>query len=158
MTFAKIHLSQEELELVQNAEWLLTKNRIIRKVCDMFGLLSEDIKMMSESYPISFPEIFAASPKISKGENYLGLPYVMLDYPRCFGKLDTFAIRTMFWWGNFFSVTLHLKGKYKSNLLPALQKNFSVLADRNFFISINEDEWRHDFLVDNYAPLMEGEA
>ena len=158
MNPAKIHLSQEELELVQNPEWLLTKNRIIRKVYDMFGLLIDDIKTLSHNYPVFFPEIFAVSPKISKGENYLGLPYVMLDYPRCFGMVDTCAIRTMFWWGNFFSVTLHLKGKYKSALLPSLQKNFNVLADHNFFISINEDEWRHDFLLDNYAPILKGEA
>ena len=38
-------------------------------------------------------EMLFHSPKISKGENYKGLPYVMLDYPRCFGKTDIFAIR-----------------------------------------------------------------
>ena len=158
MNPAKIQLSQEELELVQNPEWLLTKNRIIKKVYDMFGLLIDDIKALSQNYPVLFPEIFVTPPKISKGENYLGLPYVMLDYPRCFGMADTFAIRTMFWWGNFFSVTLHLKGKYKNDLLPALQKSFPVLGDHKFFLSINEDEWRHDFLLDNYAPILESEA
>jgi hypothetical protein len=158
MDRAKIQLSPEELELVQNAEWLLTKNRIIEKVYGMFGLLIDDIKELSQRQPILFSEMFTISPKISKGENYLGLPYVMLDYPRYFGKTDTIAIRTMFWWGNFFSVTLHLKGKYKEALLPSFKTYLPVLADHHFFVSINKDEWRHDFLPDNYREVSRDEA
>ena len=158
MDRAKIQLSREELELVQNAEWLLTKNRIIGKVYEMFALLIDDINMLSQNNALLFPEVFTISPKISKGENYLGLPYVMLDYPRCFGKTDTLAIRTMFWWGNFFSVTLHLKGQYKNTLLPALKNNLPVLSEHHFFLSIDQDEWRHDFLPDNYVPILGNET
>ena len=154
MDRAKIQLSREELELVQNAEWLLTKNRIIGKVYEMFALLIDDINKLSQNNLLLFPEVFSISPKISKGENYLGLPYVMLDYPRCFGKTDTLAIRTMFWWGNFFSVTLHLKGRYKNDLVPALKNNLSFLSEHHFFLGINKDEWRHDFLPDNYVPIL----
>ena len=154
MDRAKIQLSRDELDLVQNAEWLLTKNRIIGKVYEMFALLIDDINKLFQNNALLFPEVFTISPKISKGENYLGLPYVMLDYPRCFGKTDTLAIRTMFWWGNFFSVTLHLKGRYKNDLVPALKNNLSVLSEHHFFLSINKDEWRHDFLPDNYVPIL----
>ena len=37
MSPAKIQLSVEELQLVQNAQWLLTKNIIIEKVYTLFG-------------------------------------------------------------------------------------------------------------------------
>ena len=158
MNRAKIQLSEEELGLVQNAEWLLTKNRIIAKVYEMFGFLISDVQLMLSGNPILSSEIFASSPKISKGENYRGLPYVMLDYPRCFGKSDIFAIRTMFWWGNFFSTTLHLKGTYKNELAPMLQKNLSVLADHHLFLSVDTDEWRHDFEPDNYVPIVHNQA
>jgi hypothetical protein len=154
----KIQLSLEELLLVQNAEWLLTKNRIIGKVYEMFGSLIADVQRMFAINSSLPAEVLAASPKISKGENYQGLPYVMLDYPRCFGKSDTFAIRTMFWWGNFFSVTLHLKGKYKKELLSVLQERLPVLAGHHFFISINLDEWRHDFEPDNYKLIQQSET
>ena len=71
------------------------------------------------------PEVIKTStPKISKGENYKDLPYVMLDYPRCFQKEKTIAIRTFFWWGNFFSINLQLSGEYKEQALPSLQSNF----------------------------------
>ena len=44
----------------------------------------------------------AYSGKISRGENYRGLPYLILDYPAYFSQKDIFAFRTMFWWGHFF--------------------------------------------------------
>ena len=154
MSLAKIQLSEEELILVQNAEWILTKNRIIKKVCEVFGSMVPEIQKLFILRTVVPPEIFVSPAKISKGENYEGLPYVMLDYPRCFGKVDTFAMRTMFWWGNFFSATLHLKGQYKSLLIPLLKSHMHSLALENFFISISAEEWRHDFNPDNYMPII----
>ena len=109
---ANVSLSAFEKQLVTDASWILTKNNIIQKLFVLFGELSEtwQSNTVLQQLPSAINEI---PPKISKGENYEGLPYVMLDYPRCFSKEDVFAIRTFFWWGNFFSITLHLKGKYK---------------------------------------------
>ena len=153
MSLAKIQFSEEELLLVQNAEWLLTKNRIIKKVYEVFGSMVPEIQKLFMIPTVVPNEIFIASAKISKGENYQGLPYVMLDYPRSFGKSDIFAMRTMFWWGNFFSATLHLKGRYKSLLVPLLNSQIQVLAQENFSICISGDEWRHDFNPDNYVSI-----
>src|SRR5262245_43273102 len=105
MNRAKIQLTADELTLVQNADWLLTKNNIIEKVFEMFGDVAAGAGDIFKQHSASLPqEAFVQSPKISKGEKYLGLPYVMLDYPRLFTKDDVFAIRTLFWWGNFFSI------------------------------------------------------
>ena len=139
------------MELVNNTEWILAKHIIIKKVFEMFGEVNELYKQEAKPLHYLFPEnIKQQNGKISRGENYQLLPYAILDYPSFFGKDSIFAVRTMFWWGNFFSVTLHLSGvhkeKYTSNseaLLRFLQKN-------NFFICINEDEWQHHFSNDNY--------
>lgn len=154
MDLAKIRLSQEELLLVQNAEWLLTKNRIIEKTFALFGSLATEVQDIFAGRPLLWPEVLAASPKIFKGENYKGLPYVMLDYPRCFGKQDIFAIRTMFWWGNFFSTTLHVKGRYKTYVQLLLKERWRTFEDHQFYIGIHSDEWRHDFESDNYIPIL----
>jgi len=154
MTSAKIHLSAKELELVKNADLLLTKNTIIEKVFELFGLVGHEVRDMIAQKPIPLPqEILIQSPKISRGENYKGLPYVMLDYPRCFGKENSFAIRCFFWWGNFFSVTLHLKGIYKEKYLPELRKNIELLRKENFFIASSEDEWNHVIEPVHYFPM-----
>ena len=154
MSNSKIHLSPKELELVRNADLLLTKNIIIEKVYELFGSVARGVQQLIEEKPIPFPqEILIQSPKISKGENYKGLPYVMLDYPRCFGKENSFAIRSFFWWGNFFSVTLHLKGIYKEKYLPELKKNIELLRKENFFIASSEDEWNHVIEPEHYFPM-----
>lgn len=96
------------------------------------------------------------TPKISRGENYKGLPWVVLDCPRAFGREDVLAIRTLFWWGHYFSVTLHLKGKYKDMYLPVIREHIHVLAGASFHLSISDDEWRHELDSDNYQPVAEG--
>lgn len=151
---AKIQLSEEELALVQNSAWLLTKNRVIEKVYGLFGEIAHDIRHRVTAEPrFLAEETLTLSPKISKGENYKGLPYVMLDYPRLFSREHIFAIRTMFWWGHFLSVTLHLKGQYKKQYQHSLLRHLPLLAEHGFYVSIGEDEWRHEFEEDNYTPL-----
>ena len=108
-----VELSKNELELVTSSEFILTKNRIIEKVYNLFGALSETYKDALKAGEAFLPdEVFVTSPKIYKGENYLSLPYVMMDCPRIFFKEDMFAIRSFFWWGNYFSITLQLSGVY----------------------------------------------
>src|SRR5688572_24832334 len=104
----KIQLSPDELVMITDTTWILAKQRIIKKVYELFAVVAEDFKLaltVSDPFPTGISQ---QSAKISKGENYLSLPYVMLDYPSAFSKTGICAVRTMFWWGNFFSITLHL--------------------------------------------------
>lgn len=154
MNPAKIQLSADELALVQNGNWLLTKNAIIEKAVALFGELASHIRQDHHAFLSLLPaEVIAISPRISKGEKYQGLPYVILDYPRVFGREDIFAVRTLFWWGNYFSVTLHLRGRYKAQYVPVLEKHVSLLQEHHFLISITADEWQHDLATAHYTPL-----
>src|SRR5215467_3803243 len=111
---SKIQLSTFEMDLLNNSEWILTKNLVIKKAQRLLEEVQETNLRHVKEGSINFPkEVIGISPKISKGENYSGLPWLMLDFPRFFEKEKVFAIRTMFWWGNFFSTTLHLSGQYK---------------------------------------------
>jgi hypothetical protein len=148
---ANVKLSDAELLLVCNEEFILTKNAIINKVFVLFGALSENFVAQLKDFQNVFPEALRLFPKIYKGENYKGLPYVTLDYPRYFSKEKTFAVRCFFWWGNFFSITFHLSGEYAktytSEVLKILQQNNS------WYICINEDQWEHHFNSDNYQLI-----
>ena len=152
MNEAKIQLSTDELLLVQNGQWILTKNAIIQKVYNLFGSLAEEMKSRIEKNNLPV-EVIQTTAKISKGENYKGLPYVMLDCPRLFTKENVFAVRTFFWWANYFSMTLHLKGGYKKKFTASIQKNIFLLKENNFYLSITEDEWHHDIDDRNYILL-----
>jgi len=148
----KITLSDKELSLVTNADWILTKQVIIAKVYDLFAGSIPAIRSGLLNDQVSLPEEVQASvPKIYKGENYLQLPYVMLDHPRCFNREDIFAVRTMFWWANFFSITLHLSGKYVEPVKKKLFKNRELLKS-DFFIGVNENQWEHHFEENNFLP------
>ena len=150
----KIALSDKELKLVCSTEWILTKHAVIQKVYDLFGeilpLFEKAIKEKEEYLPEG---VFINSPKISKGENYKLLPYVMLDYPRYFGKEDTIAIRTFFWWGNFFSVCLQLSGRFKDANFELLNQKFEWLRQNEYCICVNDNAWEHHFEKDNFINL-----
>jgi hypothetical protein len=150
----KIQLSTFEMDLLNNAEWVLTKNQIIKKAQRLLEQVQENIFDYMNQSSVKLPkEVLSISPKISKGENYNGLPWLMLDYPRYFNKEKIFAIRTMFWWGNFFSTTIHLSGEYKEKYSHALIHSHEDLCKHDFYICINEDQWQHHFEKENFLPV-----
>lgn len=154
MNGAKIQLSAFEMDLVQNSDWILTKRVIIDKVYDLFGMLATEYVSLVKNYGYQLPvNISGAPPKISKGENYHGLPFVVLDYPRCFEKENSFAIRNFFWWGNFFSSTIQLKGKYKKQFAENFCNSYFFLSENNYCICISGDEWDFRFNENNLTPV-----
>ncbi|HEX2630675.1 MAG TPA: hypothetical protein VHM26_16780, partial [Chitinophagaceae bacterium] len=135
---AKIRLSSKEQELVIDAGLILTKNAIMRKAWLLLEQLQEAQQSLLLQYaPLLPAEATKTSAKISKGENYKGLPYLVLDQPRYFNRDHVLSIRTMFWWGHFFSTTLHLSGKFKDQYGVHLLDAYRVLGKEDFFICIN---------------------
>lgn len=141
---ANVSLSAFEQQLVTDAGFILTKNGIISKVYQLFGQLSAAWQAHSSIHQLP-AEIIQSSPRISKGENYAGLPYVMLDYPRYFSKEHVFAIRTFFWWGHFFSITLQLKGQYKEQYGPSIADAIKTNQCNGAWINTGDEEWAHHF-------------
>lgn len=149
MQGSKIRLSPAEAALFSDANVILTKNSVINKTVD---LLAEAQSQMMAEAPHLVHEI-SPSPKISKGENYLGLPYIILDYPRVSNGNGLFFIRSMFWWGNFYSSTLQVAGSFKTTNTDFLQQSYKELADKNYFIGVNTDPWVHHFGEENYRSI-----
>lgn len=141
------------MEMVNNADLILTKNGILQKTKQLLENLQNLQQQYIQLYTGNLPsEVFTPSPKISKGENYKGLPYLILDHPRYFDRENIFAIRTMFWWGHFFSITLHLSGRYKKRSEKKIITSRSSLIKNDFYICVQENEWEHHFEKDNYVP------
>jgi hypothetical protein len=166
MDAAKVRLSKEEMALVADPGWILTKNSIMERAVQLMARLSERMgpeleglryRMNNESAGYDPPSDWNTpnwdTPKISRGENYLGLPYVVLDFPRLFTKEHVLAIRTLFWWGNYFSVTLHLKGWVHALFLGAVERHSEELAAAGFQIALSGDEWQHALDGGNYVVL-----
>ena len=142
------------MEMVSTPEIILTKNAILQKIKSF--LENVQIKQLEilEDYASRLPpEILRNSPKISRGENYKGLPWLVLDNPRHFQHNNIFAVRTMFWWGNFFSITLHLSGDHKTKLLIKILENISLLKEKGVHLYKGNDEWEHDLDPNSYKDL-----
>jgi hypothetical protein len=153
---AKIQFSPSEMDLMCNAQLILTKNRILHGVKTLFEGIEQEL--VKRAYYIDDDRLRAMLeplPKISRGENYGGLPYVVLDFPRHFDSINIFAIRTMFWWGHEFSSTLHLSGGPKLEVLKGIEEAYDTLAKHHYYIGVNEDPWQHHFEEDNYLPVSE---
>jgi len=151
---ANVSLSAVELQLVNNRDWILTKNGILQKAVYRFARLGETF--MAEAMVQRLPsDVKAIACKVSRGEQYKGLPYVMLDYPRVFGKEDVLAVRTFFWWGNYFSCTLQLKGTYREmygrKIMQALQQKIIQPG----WLNTSGEEWEHDITSAHYKPAAE---
>jgi hypothetical protein len=154
---SKLTLSAEELELVSNTDWIHAKQRITEQVVQLFGringkqrdIVAQAFGTLDGNSPLSIPG------KISRGEQYIGLPYVVLDYPRCFNQGDILAIRTLFWWGHFFSVQLLLQGEFRNNNMEALASSHARLSQGGFSLCVAESAWHHHFERDNFLPISE---
>ena len=156
MEETKIQFSPAEMELLCNKQIILTKNKALEKIKRLLENLQTRFQSYTQQKPsLAHHEVFFIDPKISKGENYLGLPYLILDYPRCFQQQDIFTIRTMFWWGNFYSTTLHLAGKFKTEFIHRIEDAFPFLSTSGYYIGINPDPWAHHFKEDNYKKVSE---
>ncbi|MGZ3852665.1 MAG: hypothetical protein ACXVBJ_03460 [Flavisolibacter sp.] len=152
MEVSKIHLSTAETELMQNAEIILTKNRVLEKIKTLLEEVQQKQTGLVEKYgSINKSGIFNIPPKISRGDNYLGLPYLILDYPRHSTQNSFFFIRTMFWWGNFFSCTLHVAKESKQNCERNIVDSYSPLKD--YFIAVRDDEWVHHLQESDYRKI-----
>ncbi len=151
MELTKIQLSSSEVELMLNPEVILTKNRVLQKVTGLLEMLQKQQAELVQQNGLQGKDPFIVSPKISRGENYLGLPWLILDYPRASAQKDLFFIRSMFWWGNFFSSTLHLSGRYANQYRQELSNHYSLFT--HAYISISTDPWVHHFEETSYTAI-----
>jgi hypothetical protein len=150
---ANVKLSAAELKLVLDANFILTKNNIIAKVYELFGNLSSFYTDNANKHSSIQEEVCSIFPKISRGENQEGLPWVALDYPRFFSKEHEFSIRTFFWWGNFVSITLLLSGRYQQIYQHSIQQFHQSEKSDHWFLCRHPHKWLHHFREDYYQPL-----
>lgn len=151
MSGVKIQLSPKEIEMASDPGLILTKNRIMDGVMELFGKAAGNATAYAESHKSRLPpEVFAHPPKISRGEQYRHLPWMMLDYPRLFDPPATLAIRHFFWWGHNFSVSLQVSGRFKEMVVD---RKGSWPGDT--YVCVHPSPWEHHFGTDNFTPFKE---
>lgn len=148
--------SKNELAVLADRKFLQTKQIVTQKIQKLLLETEAQLKPVVKQIEIPLLEnILVTAGKISRGEKYESLPYQVLDYPRHFSKESIFTYRTMFWWGNFFSCTLHLQGSVLGCYRNMLQKNLTYLKNDDVYFCINDNPWQYHFREDNYISLKQ---
>ena len=144
----------EELFLT-NPDPMFLKQGIFRKLDQLFGSVQEELKVILNEADWIFPEETDLSRgKISRGENYLGLPWMMLDFPRLFSTEQTVALRTFFWWGNSYSCHLLISGSVLPGAISSLISS-EKRSNSPLLISTGSDPWKHHFNESEFVSLKE---
>ncbi len=152
-------ITEKELLILQDRDFLLTKTTTINKIYNLLELTRDKLKTIVKNSNFSFPEgTDILNGKISKGENYKNLPYMVLDYPALFTTKSVFAYRTMFWWGNFFSASLHLEGMALNYYRKSITLNLDKLLKKNVYIGVGDTPWQYHYEDDNYSLLNEAHS
>jgi hypothetical protein len=150
----EIDFTDEEFRIVSSKALLLSKHAAAHK---MRLLLEQTLKQIDRYITEESPpwhELYNwQGPKISRGENYNGLPYQVLDHPRYFHSKDALAFRVMCWWGHYFCHTLHISGKFLQANKKRYLENLYKIKSGGLFLGINQDPWKYEFNDEYYQKL-----
>lgn len=153
--FTKIQFSEAELLLMANSDFFLTKKKITEKIYTLFSDCANELEIFLNANRTKFPvALNSLRPKITRGEKYEDLPYIVLDYPAIFNADDIFALRTIYHWAHGFSLHFILKGKYKTDYERTLISNLKK-SKKEISTCINDSLWEHHFREDNYIQLRD---
>lgn len=150
MNRVKLQLSTNEMSLLTDPEPILTKNRVLAKLVELLGEVSAEQVALAEARKAHLPDAFFSSPpKISRGEQYQLMPWIILDYPRKFQQPAWLAIRQFVWWGHLFSSSLLVSGPLQESVLNRLHAN----KWDDLYICVHTSPWEHDFGEQNMRLL-----
>jgi len=133
-----IQLTNTELEFISNPEIMQLKQKLIRKYSAYLMEIGEYLKAT----------YFANQPmpvKLTKGENYLEQPYLVLDVPQLKKDDLTHKLRIMLWWGNYISLQYFIASE-NIKRIEGNDQLFVLIGDELFdndlnnknFISFNQ--------------------
>lgn len=135
--------SDEEIHLMSNRDIMLVKRQIMSKMADRFAQI--EAKFRQQIYEIDLPPgTLLKAGKISRGENYKGQPYMVLDYPRLFTGNDVLNVRLLFWWGHYFTMSLHLAGQYWEHQKAKFAKPLNLPLRQSVRFQVTGSAWEND--------------
>jgi len=146
--------NSEELEVLQNQSFFQQKHKVTQRFYELFGNLIQTLKSNSNHLNFDYPDgTDISAGRITKGENYQNLPYIVADFPRHFSKKGVFAFRSWFWWGNYILFIWHISGEYLTQYEDLLLEKFTDFQKNDFYLSIGNNEWQHHLDFKSYISI-----
>ncbi|MDA1121669.1 MAG: hypothetical protein O2887_14445 [Bacteroidetes bacterium] len=148
-------LNSQQLDLIKDQDFLIEKRIVLNVLARHFQKVESGLKSTIHRYEKILPKgSLTVTGRISRGDNYKGLPYLVLDFPRFSSGDKVFIYRTMFWWGNYFLCMLITKNCGYSLIQKKVPKDLMInLGSTPWNYDMNDECWeslekqRHQFLA-----------
>ena len=145
MQNSSFKLTNKEFELILGTEYPLLKKNAIEKIQAHLHELGEQLitnQLITRPLPTK-------SYKISKGENYLNLPYLVLDLPKIDGNHFPILCRTLFWWGKYFSFNVFIrKDAYD---MVSFEKKIKSQSMKGIHVLQSDKIWQQDLDSEDFT-------
>jgi hypothetical protein len=140
-------LTKHELDFASSIEYPLIKHEVMSK---MGSLMAETGQQLSHTFREN-QLIDLAHHKITRGERYKQMPYIVLDYPQIKGPDFNIVLRTMFWWGHYFTCSLIVK----TSLLDLEKTGKSIRKLKKTKILVGSNLWEQELEMDDYRKTSD---
>ena len=147
--------TEKENSIWLNPDIFFSKKIITDKIYAQSFSIASALKLFNQTHlqQVLTPEIILSNIKISNGENYNGLPWVMCDYPSQFSQQRTFAFRIFYWWGTQINCFLLLQGQALEKYLPVIRQNIWQKKFQNILFAVHENAWQHQIESDSFVSI-----
>ncbi|MES2559608.1 MAG: hypothetical protein V4590_07710 [Bacteroidota bacterium] len=136
MRKSTIKLTKHELDVASDTIYPQTKQSVMLKLQQLFTACGQKLNQN-----LAYQELTASRQfKITKGEQYKGMPYMVLDTPQIKGPQVNFVLRTMFWWGHYITCNLIIR----TDNLSAHQEYKGIRKLRKTYLLNGSDLWEQD--------------
>jgi hypothetical protein len=141
--------SNEEWGFLINSSPMRLKPGILQKIEKSLSEVHEALKDAKVDYSDIFPAWADGnniSGKIYRGENYLGMPWIALDYPRNYGQNTSLAFRVLVLWGDGIYTSMLSEGNAEVTMkngdfeIRSKNKTYYVDSDNRWIQHISETE------------------
>lgn len=139
--------------LISSPELYVARKTLQQEVMDLLAQCAGELRNEIKSHGWLPEKALGSEPKITRGDNYLDRPWMVLDYPRVFEKEAVFAFRTLFLFGDAVHCTFHLSGHYLNEV------NVNVKEDdllTGLKACSEGSPWVHHVTADVFRDLTPG--
>lgn len=127
--------TSEEIALLNDRQIFLQKRSLLEKIGAVFARTEQLLKDTAIGSQFAFPaNCHLSSGKTSRGENLLGYPWMVHDYPRLINRDEIFLFLTQCWFGHGFSCSWILTGRHAGLLAgKPLKANWTMATDEHIW-------------------------
>lgn len=148
----KIIPTNAELDVACNTNFFDVKRELTTKLVTTLERYGE--KLLEEIITPVFKKqgIQRTGIKVSKGENFKGYPYIVLDCPRLYSTDTEVICRTIFRWGHGWSLHFTIQGKTFERVSYSLP-DFSASFRNDWLLYTGENIWEQDIDSEFFVPM-----